>query len=206
MDDERAPTPEESLALINAQRRQVRDQVRVDARLLYGAWGLAWSVGYVAMFLTVEPDGNPGGAGPVVFFGLMVLAVIITIVHSSQRSRGLGGAAAKMDARLGISWPVAFMSTFFIFGGIFRHGLDGPGIAVVTNAFPCLVVATIFMCTGAAWHDTRQFWLGVWIAVVTAVASIVGPPYLLLVMAVLGGGGFLAGALHDHLQRRRADG
>lgn len=202
-EDENAPTPEESWAIIDAQRREVRQRLGVDDRVLYGAWGIAWSIGYVAMFLGADDEGRPGGIGSVVFAGLIIAAIIVTIVHAEQRARGLGGAGGRLNARLGATWPVAFVATFVIFGAMFSQGLEGPGVGVITNALPCLVVACLFMGSGAAWNDARQFRLGIWIAVVVSVASVVGPPYLYLVMAILGGGGFLVAAAIDHLERRR---
>lgn len=202
-EDERAPTPEESWAIIDAQRREVRQRLTVDDRLLYGAWGIAWGAGYVAMFLDADREGLPGSVGSAVFGGLIVAAIIVTVVHSEGRAKGLGGAAGTMNARLGAAWPVAFITTFFIYGAMFSEGLEGPGVGIIANALPCLVVACLFMTSGAAWGDRRQFRLGIWIAITVSVASVTGPPYLYLVMAAMGGGGFLVGALLDHLERRR---
>src|SRR5690625_2693223 len=203
MDEEQAPTPEESRAIIDAQRRQVHARVYPDDRLLYGMWGLAWGLGYQAMFFDSSEIGQPGPVGGSIFAGLMILAAVATIVHSERRTQGLGGTGGTMTARLGASWGVAFGASFFAFGGTFRFGVDGPGVAVMTNALPCLIVACLFMGAGAAWDDGRQFRLGVWIAAITAVASIVGPPHHYLVMSGLGGGGFLVAALRAHLERKR---
>ena len=203
-DDEKSPSPAESWAIIDAQRRQVRESLTADDRMLYGIWGLAWGIGYVAMFLTVGPEGQPDLLGGSIFGGLIVTALVFTVVHSERRASGLGGAGGRMNARLGTAWGASFGATFFIYGGMFSAGLEGEGVGIVANAIPCLVVACLFMASGAAWNDTRQYRLGIWIAVVVAIASVTGVPYLHLVMAVLGGGGFLVAAFADYRDRRRA--
>ena len=205
-DEERTPSPEEVQAIIAAQQMQVRDTFHTDDRLLYGAWGLAWGIGYLAMFLSSDAEGMPGAPGGFIFMGLLCGAAVMTIVHAERRARGLGGHGAMMHARLGATWPVAFVAMFFVFGGAFRLGISGPGVAVFTNSLPCLVVACIFMASGAVWHDKIQFRLGVWIAIVTAVVAIIGPPYLYVGMSVLGGGGFLVAAVLAHSERRRLNG
>ncbi|WP_293782658.1 hypothetical protein [uncultured Aeromicrobium sp.] len=202
-EDDRAPTPEESWAIIDAQRREIRHRLNVDDRILYGAWGIAWGAGYLAMFADSDRQGRPGDMGSVIFGGLIVAAIIVTIVHSTIRGKGVGGAFGTLNARLGAAWPVAFGAVFVITGAMFGQGLEGPGVGIITNALPCLVVACLFMTSGAAWDDRRQFRLGIWIAATVCVASVVGPPHLYLVMAALGGGGFLVAALLDHLDRRR---
>ncbi|OUZ12892.1 hypothetical protein BHE97_00025 [Aeromicrobium sp. PE09-221] len=203
-EDEKSPSPAESWAIIDAQRRQVREDLNADDRILYGIWGVAWGLGYLAMFLTVGDRGEPTAIGGGVFAGLLIAALIVTIVHSERRARGLGGAGGRMNTRLGTAWAVTFGATFFIYGGMFSHGLEGEGVGVVTNALPCLIVACLFMGSGAAWNDTRQYRLGIWIAASVAIASVIGVPYLHLVMAVLGGGGFLAAAFLAHRDRRQA--
>ena len=203
--DDHEPSPEESWRIIDAQRQAVRDKVGIDERILYGAWGLAWVIGYTAMFADADDAGDAGGIGGIVFGGSLMIAMIVTVVHSVERSRGLGGAAARINGRIGLIWPIAFAAVFAIISSMFSAGLDGPGVAVVANGLPCLVVACIFMAGGAATDDGRQFWLGVWIAVVVAAASFVGQPHLYVVMAAAGGGGFLVAAYLDHHARLTED-
>lgn len=200
--DEQPPSLDESWAIIDAQRRQVRDTMRVDDRVVYTTWGVAWGVGYVAMYLSAGEDGRPGVLGAVTFGVLVAAAVVVTIVHSVRRTHGMGGAQARMDEMLSTSWSVGFLAVFAISAGLGRAGIEGPAAAIVYNAIPCLVVAMLFMGSGAAWHDVRQFRLGVWIAATVGVAALVGGSGVYLVMAVLGGGGFLVAAALDVADRR----
>lgn len=201
-DEDRPPSLDESWAIIDEQRRQVRDTMRVDDRVVYTTWGVAWAVGYVAMYLSAGPDAEPGPLGATVFGTLLAAAVVVTVVHATRRTQGLGGDQARMDGMLGTAWPVAFLAVFAVSIGLGRAGLEGPATAIVYNGLPCLVVACLFMGSGAAWRDVRQFRLGVWIAAAVAVAALVGGSGLYLVMAVLGGGGFLVAAAVDAADRR----
>ena len=203
-DQDRAPALEESWAIITEQQQRVRDTLRVDDRVVYTTWGVAWGVGYLAMFASADgANGRPGTAGAITFGLLITAAIAVTIVHAVLRTGGMGGRQARMDAMLGAAWSVGFLAVFAVFAGVGRAGFDGPAAGIVYNALPCLVVAGNFMGAGAAWDDRRQFRLGVWIAAVVAAASLVGGRELYLVMAVLGGGGFLVAAALDVRARRR---
>jgi hypothetical protein len=49
-DDDEPLDPAASAALIAAQRARVQEATDVDARLLFGVWGVAWLVGFGALY------------------------------------------------------------------------------------------------------------------------------------------------------------
>ncbi|GAA0197622.1 hypothetical protein GCM10008944_13810 [Cytobacillus oceanisediminis] len=189
-DDDRAPDLAESWALIESERERARRSVRVDERVVYGVWALAWGVGYLALFVWAGPEGQPGLPGPIVFGVLIVAAIVVTVAHIEGRTRGTGGPDAETNAMLGWAWPLGFIGSSLTAGAIGRAGIEGDAAAIVYNGLPCLVVACLYMGTGAALRDRRQLVLGGWIAVTVGIASFIGGAHLYLAMAVLGGGGF----------------
>lgn len=203
MSDDSTPDLAESWAIIEAERDRARRSVRVDERLVLGVWALAWGVGYLAMWHWAGPEGQPGLPGPVVFGVLIAAAIVVTVVHIEGRTRGLGGPDAAANQLLGLAWPLGFLGSSLTAGAVGRVGLEGEAATIVYNALPCLVVACLYMGTGVALHDRRQFALGGWIAVLVGAASFAGAPTLYLLMAVLGGGGFAVAAVLAHVQDRR---
>jgi hypothetical protein len=203
-DGDDAPDPAAAQALIAEQHARVVAATGVDARLLFGAWGAAWLVGFTALWLALREGAVlPTGTGYVVFAVALTLAAVVTAVHVARRSSGVRGGSAIQGAMYGWAWFLSFVGVFALGAGLNR--LDAPGLVVahVQTVTSALLVGALYMAGGALWADRAQFALGAWIAVVTAVGAVVGPPHTLLVMALAGGGGMLAAAAADHVRRVR---
>lgn len=69
------PDPAQVADIIRAQRAAVRDAVEPDPRILFGAWGGAWLVGYLALYASARPapPHTPAGWSFVIFFALPCL-------------------------------------------------------------------------------------------------------------------------------------
>lgn len=214
----------ESLRLIRDQQERARSATEPDARLLCAAWGVAWLVGYLCLWTSaLRTADDPGaqrltnGAGQVVggqpepwafwvFFGLIASAVAFTIVHSVTRTAGTRGVSARTGTMYGWSWMLGFVTLGFVLGGLARAGASAEVMALASNALACLVVGLLYLGGAAAFGDRGLFLLGLWILLVAAVATYAGLPLTYLVMALLGGGGFLVLAAVEHLlgvRRRR---
>lgn len=211
------PGPEmdlETARLILADADSVRDRLEPDSRLLFGVWGVAWLVGYLLLWFTAgstgeSQEGIPAGWAFAVFGGLLMSAIVVTIVHISRRSRGLRGDSARTGAMFGWIWAVAFAVVFLVITGLRNAGVEGPAMALVSNALPSLVVGVLYMAGAATYRDVPWFVLGAWIALVGGGATLLGVPGTYLVMALAGGGGLLLGAVACHVavvrRRRQVD-
>lgn len=207
--------PAESLRLIGELHTRTRSAVAPDDRLLFGVWGLAWLVGYLSLWFSATDDlsgfpwnleaVSPSTPAYLVFAGALTLAVVFTIVHTLRRSAGLRGVSARAGALYGWSWPIAFSAFSFVIGGLASAGASGTVIALASNAFASTIVGLLYLGGGIAFRDRGLYILGVWILLVGAFATLAGVPLTYLVMAGLGGGGFLLMGLIDHvlLVRRR---
>lgn len=203
-DDDLPPgtDPAAVLALIAAERERTRRRTAPSLAVIATAWGVAWLVGYLALFLTFDGVTSPWWAFTI-FIGLLVLAVVITAVHIARRSAGLHGESATVGAMYGWTWVVGFAAAALVFAAIVRLEVDPEVIAVLSNGVSCLVVGLIYMAGGMLWREWRMFLLGGWIALAAGLASLAGAPAIYLVMALAGGGGFLLAALVDALVSRR---
>ncbi|WNB85676.1 hypothetical protein [Cellulomonas sp. ATA003] len=204
--DEVPLDPATSAAVIAAQRARVLDETDVDGRLLFGVWGVAWLLGYGAMYLVAGDapllDWSPAAAGGI-FAGLLLSAALVTAVHIARRTSGVHGESAERGAMYGWAWFGGFAGVFALAVALNRAGADPVVVETAMSIVSPLVVGVLYVAGAAIWRDRAQFALGAWILVVTIAAALVGMPHLLAVMALAGGGGMLVGAAVEGVRRRR---
>ncbi|WP_336921609.1 hypothetical protein [Aquipuribacter sp. SD81] len=207
--DTAEPAPADMLALVQAEQARVAAAFRPDERLLFGAWGTAWLVGFLLMWAgSPLREGGPLVAVPgvvvgVAFFLLLLSAGVVTAVHSTRAGRGLRGASSRVGAMYGWGWFLGFASLPLVVLSADRLGAPPEVAALLWPALSGLVVGLLYIGGGAAWDDPTQFAIGAWILVTTGLGCLLGLPGLYLVMALAGGGGFLAAAAWFALRRRR---
>ncbi|MET0788742.1 MAG: hypothetical protein ABWY33_05805 [Cellulomonas sp.] len=188
-----APEVADALAIIAEQRARAAD-VRPSSAWLFGVWGAVWLIGYGALWLTARDDDTPSVAAGVIAVAGGVLAIVVTIVHITRRTRGIAGASARQGAMLGWAWAIGFLAQSMIVGGLGQAGASGEVIALAANAVAALVVGLLYLAGGTLWRSTAMYLLGGWIALVGAAATLAGLPGSYLLMAVAGGGGMLTAA------------
>jgi hypothetical protein len=227
LDDDLPLDPTASLRLIAAQQQRAKD-VEPDGRVLYGAWGLAWLLGYTTLYVSslrtaatatgatatgatvtgaAEASGVVGQPEPwafAIFGALLIGAVALTIVHILTRASGLRGASARSGAMYGWAWFISFAAMSLFLAGVARAGANPEVMALASNGLSCLIVGIMYLTGAAMWQETRLYVLGVWILLVAGAATVVGLPGLYLVMATAGGLGFLLLALVEQVLRVRA--
>lgn len=187
-------------AIIAAERTRVRTTAYTDDRVVFGIWATAWGIGYAVLWAT-SGDGverMPWWAWAV-FGSLIISGVVGTVVHSLRRMSGMAGRSRRTGQLYGWSWFVAFTAAQVLLGGLARAGLPPEGMTLAANGTSALIVGILYMAGGALWEDRAQFALGVWMALVAAVATLVGLPGTFAVMCLAGGGGMAVGALLAHV-------
>lgn len=195
------------LQMIDEQQNRARDRIEPDSRLLYGAWGVAWLVGYLAMWFTSRDGSDPAAWAGWTLAALIVAAIVFTMVHTIGRSAGVRGVSARVGAMYGWGWMLGFVTMWAIMNGMVRAGADAEVISVAANGVACLIVGLMYLGGGMVFQDIGLYGLGVWMLVTAGIATVVGLPGINLVMGLLGGGGFLAMAAGTAvLQARRRRG
>jgi hypothetical protein len=200
--------PAETLRMIQQHQEAARDATEPDGRLLFGAWGLAWLIGYLVMWSTARETGRPEAWAGWVLAGCIVGATVFTIVHSVGRTAGLRGTSARVGAMYGWSWFLAFTAFGVLLGAMRDAGAPYDVLAMAANGFACLIVGLLYMACGLLFEEVRMYAVGVWMLVTAGLAAFAGMPNTYLVMAVAGGGGFLAMAVVEQgiRARRRSSG
>ncbi|GHH70018.1 hypothetical protein [Promicromonospora soli] len=195
--------PAETLRMIQQQQEAARDATEPDGRLLFGAWGLAWLIGYLAMWITARDTGSPEVWAGWVLAGCIVGAVAFTVVHSVTKTAGLRGASARVGAMYGWTWFLAFTAYAVMLGAMGDAGASTEVQAIAANGFACLIVGLMYIAGGLLFEEVRMFAIGAWMLVTAVLAALVGMPNTYLVMAVAGGGGFLAMVAVEQVIRTR---
>ncbi len=206
-DDGTDLSPAESLALVQAQTARVRAGTDVRVELLYGAWGLAWLLGFAALWAAGSPSSPvrlPTPVAGVVLAVLMLAAVVVTVTHTTRQTRGVVSPDALRGALYGWSWFVSFAGLSAVLITLGRQGVDPDLLDVLWPACSCLLVAALYMMGSAVWRDPHMFALGAWFAVCVVAGVIVGTPGMFAVMSLAGGGGFLATATWFAVRHRRS--
>lgn len=196
-------SPAEMLRMIRQQQEAARDATEPDGRLLFAAWGLAWLIGYLAMWYTARDTGQPADWAGWVLAGTIVGAVGFTIVHSITRTAGLRGTSARVGAMYGWAWFLGFTAFGVLVGAMGDAGASNEVMALAANGFACLVVGLMYIAGGLLFEETRMYALGAWMLVTAVVAALAGMPNTYLVMALAGGGGFLVMAAVEQWFRAR---
>jgi hypothetical protein len=189
-------------AVLAAQRTRTQDTLVPDGRVIFLTWAISWTVGYGLMWATSVDGGLPPWWAGVIFGLLIVAAVVTTIVHTVRRSSGITGPSRAVGQMYGWSWFIAFLAGQAMVGALGRAGVTDEVVQVAANGVSALIVGILYMAGGALWHDRAQFVLGAWMALVAAAAAFAGLPGTYAVMGIAGGGGFLVGAVIEHLARR----
>lgn len=193
--------------LIDEQRARVAAATDVDARVLFGAWGVAWLLGYGALWLASLPSPRlDGGVATAFFTALLLGALTVTALHLARQAAGIRGASAVQGAMYGWSWALSFLGVTALAIAVAREGVDPVIVQLVMSVVSPLLVGALYMAGAAIWGDRTQFALGAWIALATTAAALAGMPMTLLLMSVAGGGGMLAAAAADAVRRARGRG
>jgi hypothetical protein len=192
--------PRTALDLIADTRNRASRALEVNGAVLYGAWGLAWLIGYTVVWLTVR--GHPHYHTPpawafVVMGACMATALAVSVTTIGQAMDGVTGSSSSSGRLYGWAWAISFICLFFIIGGLGRAGASEAVIGLFASVGPALVVSVMYLVSGALWNNRTMFVVGAWLALTSGVGVLFGAVTCDLIMAVAGGGGFLAAALYE---------
>jgi hypothetical protein len=162
------------------------------------SWGIAWGVGFLVLWAGLDagaPFAVAQPAASIVFGVLIAAAIVVSMVLGIRMSRGMRGSSNVAGAIYGWSWSLGSIAAWLIGSSLVRAGMQ-PDVAILY--FPAvysLVVGLLYLAGAAIWQSKLQLVLGIWMIVVGTIAPIFGYPWNLPIMAALGGGGFIVGAI-----------
>jgi hypothetical protein len=199
VDDERAPSPEEMLRVIEEQSVATAKWLYGNTVLLYVPWGVAWLLGFTAFFLHYGLDGH--SYAPIsqnqalaVLMGAQIVAGAVAAFGIVRMSRPVRGDSSARSTMYGYAWFAGMLLMVLI--AIRMTPLLPPDESGLLWAGSSLMlVAVLHMAGGALWLNWPMFFIGAWVAGVDALGVLLGAGWHALLTAVLLGGGFIVAGL-----------
>ncbi|TDD20560.1 transporter [Nonomuraea diastatica] len=199
VEDDRPPSPEEMLRVIEEQRAATTKWLCGDPLLLYLPWGVAWLIGFTAFFLHYGLDGR--AYAPISQMQALALLMAGQIVAGAIAAFGIvrmnslvRGDSSARGAMYGYAWMAGMLLMVVI---CLRMGplLPPDETGLLWAGTSLLVVAVLHMAGGALWLNWPMFFIGAWVAAVDALGVLLGAGWHALLTAVLLGGGFIVAGL-----------
>jgi hypothetical protein len=203
MDD----SPQELLDRIRTQQESAARDLQVDPAPMLLSWGVAWTVGFGAFyFASSRARGHflPLWAAAVILVALSAVAIAVVITQSARRGRGVQGPSRTTAAWYGWSWLLAFAGVSALNVGLSQHGLPASLAPLLWPGSSAVVVGVLYLAGGVLFGDRVQYFLGAWMLAVGAGSVLAGWPANFAVLALAGGGGFLAATVFILARGRRA--
>jgi hypothetical protein len=194
-DDGPAPDPRAMHALMEDQRRVTLDAQTSFVWVMEVCWGVAWILGYTALWLI---DGSDAVSLPLpvavgIFAGLIAAAIVVSVVLGIRGSSGIAttGEARWQGRVYGISWSVALASVHVLGIGLAANDAPSRLLSIFYTSGFSFVAGLMLLSTAAIFHSRSSLLLGSILVVAALAVPFFGYPGNYLAMAVLGGGSYL---------------
>ncbi len=196
MDDDAEPmTPEESLALIARQSKDVQRGFGPSPAVILAVWGVVWLLGFGLLYFSSPPTSlMPLWTAGFITAAGFVGAIAYSAIYGIRANRGLRGPSRLTGAMYGWAWMIAFGGLTVVNTRLVGLGLEPNLISLLWSGTSLMLTGLLYLAGGMLWQDKLQYGLGVWIVVSGAGSVVAGAPYNFLVLSLCGGGGFLVAA------------
>jgi hypothetical protein len=206
-EDERSLPPEQMLKLMHEQQRKVDAALLAPIPWLYGIWGVAWLVGFLALW-SAWPGGNPWfrvdvPVAAILFGALMVAAIVASAIIGPRINRGVRGSSDFSGIVYGVTWSLAGFGFAALGMGLIVNGMSNELASLYFPSAYALMVGLLYLGGAALWRDKGQLLLGIFMVLLGSTAAFFGNPTNNLIMAIAGGGAFLVAAAIVAVRVRR---
>lgn len=198
------PLDAQAAAAILAEAGQhARDELRIKRPVIFASAGLAWLIGYGAIWLSVRgqhPYQGPAPEAVTILVVLLAVAVTITASVTSRAASGVGGLSAQRR-RIGAAALIAGYIGSLTLEAALYHGGASRAVAfgLYAAAAPVVITGVAYIAGSALRTDWYLFGLGLWLIAVAAGGAFAGPVGVWGVTALAGAPGYVLAAV---LQRR----
>lgn len=191
--DDHAPTPAQSVALIDEGGRAASRKLDWAGRFIFGLWGAVWATSATTFYLTL-PGGPELILRPTAVVGVSALAglaLAASIVLGIRANRDVRGPSRTAGAWQGWTWLLGFGAILAMNAALTAYGLPDDVMALVWSGTSLIMVGVLTLTT-AAWHQDRYgYALGIWLLTGGVLSVIVGVPHSYLVLGLVGGSGMI---------------
>jgi len=201
MDDELGAA--EALQIVERQQRAVAAQMGSFVPLMTAAWGVAWLLGFGALFAN-EVAGLPLTIAIPVFVVLLVGAGAVSTYLGFRAGRGIRATrhGRFTSTVYGVTWSFGSVALAAIGGGLGYNGMSGE---LASHFYPSIFLfftGIMYILAGAIWPTVFTVVTGGQLVIIAVVSLFIPAPFHLLFLALAGGAGYLVLAgLHRLSQR-----
>lgn len=192
--DDEQPLDARSMAeIMSAQRTTVQRSQSRGVRIILAGWAIAWILGFLALWSGAD-GGNPlftlpGGLEWWVFGAAIAAGVLVSTVTGIRMGRGVQGRSTTAGKLFGLASAASFVGMWLLLSALRLHvEIDAATAALLYVGAFVFVAGVVYMVGSAMNRSHAQFFLGLAIAALAVVATLVGAPHHLLLYALVGGG------------------
>ena len=194
--DDTALDPAAMMALLTKQQQSVHYQQAAFVWLIELAWGIAWGVGFLILWLIdgAKPAFSiPLPIAAVTFALLVAAAIVVSIVLGVRSSKGVrpSAASAFQGTVYGATWSVSMVGVWLFASGLQFNGMSGDLVAIFYPVAYVMMTGILFLFSAALYRAKLMIYLGSWIVLIAVVSPFFGYPNHYLFLAIAGGGALL---------------
>jgi hypothetical protein len=208
LDDGASLDPQRAAAIMQEAGERARRELRVSHPVIYIAAGVAWLLGYGAIWFSVRGQHPYQGPAPEAAFIQVVLVGFAGAVAASIVSRATSGVSGLSAVQRRVS--ILALVIGIVAALVLEAALDHAGASrsvvfgVYQAAAPVLVAGVVYIATSAVRLNWSVLGLGAWLVAVASGGAFTGPVGVWAVTALAGGLGYLLlAALTPALDRQQ---
>jgi len=187
--------PATMYALIEAQQRDVAAKQAAIVPPMTLTWGLAWLIGFLALWL-VDGAGPtfalPAPVAIAIFVAANVVGVIVSAALGVRSNRGY--RPSREDTFTGIvygnTWSVGIIAILLMGWGLSIQGMSGEAAGHLYPALFVVFAGIMYITAGAVWQALPNVVVGVAIVAAGVASTFLPGPWHLLFLAITAGGSF----------------
>jgi len=197
--------PDKAFKVYLQQSKRASLDLSVASRGNLIIWGVAWLVGYGALWVSARQTTAAPEPWAFVVFGVCLAgAFVLSAVLGARSARQVSGPSALAGALFGWAGFLAFGGGMTMTAIIcLRYGLSGEATGVLYNAVAALILGILYLTGGALWSDRTMYIVGATMIVLGVIGTVIGVPTGYLAMALIGGGLMIAQYGYETWRRRR---
>ena len=197
--------PAQALRIVEQQQRAVTTRLGAFVPVMTAAWGVAWLLGFGALFAS-EVAGLPLWIAIAVFVVLLLVAGGVSTWLGIRAGRGIRATkhTTFTGTVYGATWSFGSVALAGIGGGLAYNGMSGE---LASHFYPSAFLfftGIMYILAGAIWPTVFTVVTGGQLVLIAVVSLFIPAPFHLLFLALAGGAGFLVLALLHRLSQKRA--
>ena len=186
----------EALALLESEQRNVQEKMGGFVPAMTAAWGVAWLLGFGALWL-VDAVGLPLPVAVTIFIVLLLGAGALSTFFGIRSSRGIRSSWASTftGTVYGVTWSFGSLALAAIGGGLSFNGLDQDLANYFYPAVFLFFIGIMYIIAGGIWQAPFSIVAGGLLVLIAAGTLFVPASVHFLVIALAAGLTFIALAI-----------